>query len=90
MPENIVFFFYLTISVDSDEMQSRECSIMLHFILVFTVCKSFHSGFPEYKGLINVINGFFSDHIVTRDRGAAGSSLTGVTALWSLSKTHLS
>ena len=24
------------------------------------------------------------------DRGAAGSSLTSVTALWSLSKTHLS
>ena len=27
---------------------------------------------------------------LTRDRGATGSSLTGVTALWSLSKTHLS
>ena len=27
---------------------------------------------------------------LTRDRGAAGSSLTGVTALCSLSKTHLS
>ena len=27
---------------------------------------------------------------LTRDRGDAGSSLTGVTALWSLSKTHLS
>ena len=27
---------------------------------------------------------------LTRDRGAAGSSLTSVTALWSLSKTHLS
>ena len=27
---------------------------------------------------------------LTRDRGAAGSSLNGVTALWSLSKTHLS
>ena len=27
---------------------------------------------------------------LTRDRGTAGSSLTGVTALWSLSKTHLS
>ena len=27
---------------------------------------------------------------LTRDKGAAGSSLTGVTALWSLSKTHLS
>ena len=26
---------------------------------------------------------------MTRDRGAADSSLTGVTALWSLSKTHL-
>ena len=26
----------------------------------------------------------------TGDRGAAGSSLTGITALWSLSKTHLS
>ena len=25
-----------------------------------------------------------------QDRGAAGSSLTAVTALWSLSKTHLS
>ena len=27
---------------------------------------------------------------LTRDREATGSSLTGVTALWSLSKTHLS
>ena len=27
---------------------------------------------------------------LTRDRRAAGSSLTGVNALWSLSKTHLS
>ena len=27
---------------------------------------------------------------LTRDRGAAGSSLTGVIALWSLRKTHLS
>ena len=27
---------------------------------------------------------------LTRDRRAAGSSLTGVTALWSLSMTHVS
>ena len=27
---------------------------------------------------------------LTRDRRAEGSSLTSVTALWSLSKTHLS
>ena len=35
----------------------------------------------------------YSDSVVeclTGDRGAAGSSLTDVTALWSLSKTHLS
>ena len=30
------------------------------------------------------------EECLTRDRGAAGLSLTGVTALWSLSKTHLS
>ena len=27
---------------------------------------------------------------LTRDREVAGSSLTGVTTLWSMSKTHLS
>ena len=27
---------------------------------------------------------------LTQDRGVSGLSLTGVTALWSLSKTHLS
>ena len=27
---------------------------------------------------------------LTRDRGTAGSSLTGITVLWSFSKTHLS
>ena len=30
------------------------------------------------------------EECLTGDRGTAGSSLTGVTALWSLSKTHLS
>ena len=30
------------------------------------------------------------EECLTRDQRAAGSSLTGVTALWSLSKTHLS
>ena len=32
-----MYFFYLTNSVDPDEMQSLEWSIMLQFILVFTV-----------------------------------------------------
>ena len=39
-----------------------------------------------YK-LENVVS---KQNVLTRDRGAAGLSLTGVTALWSLSKTHLS
>ena len=33
---------------------------------------------------------WLSGRVLTRDREAAGLSLTGVTALWSLSKTHLS
>ena len=47
---------------------------------------------------IFLVNAFFFSRVrsgsviecLTRDRRAAGSSLTGVTALWSLSKTHLS
>ena len=49
---NIVLFF--TYRVDPDEMQSRECSIMLHFILVFTVCKSFHGFFDHIKLIAHV------------------------------------
>ena len=33
---------------------------------------------------------WLSGKCYTRDQGAAGSNLTAVTALWSLSKTHLS
>ena len=33
---------------------------------------------------------WLSGRVLDRDREAAGSGLTGVTALWSLSKTHLS
>ena len=40
------------------------------------------SGFRERSGSVV--------ECLTRDRGAVGSSLTGVTALWTLSKTHLS
>ena len=45
--------------------------------------------------LLNLLNKLWerSGSVVqclTRDGGAAGSSLTGVTAVWSLSKTHLS
>ena len=37
-----------------------------------------------------IIYSFVVVECLTRDRRAAGSSLNGVTALWSLSKTHLS
>ena len=43
---------------------------------------SAHAGTRERSGSVV--------ECLTRDRRAAGSSLTGVTALWSLSKTHLS
>ena len=43
------------------------------------------------KGSCNIkFDGSSVVECLNRDRGAAGSSLTGVTALWSLSKTHLS
>ena len=38
----------------------------------------------------NKLNGGSVAECLTQDRGAAGSSLTGITALWSLSKKHLS
>ena len=47
----------------------------------------------ENDNIFKVFLGERSGSVVeclTRDRRAAGSSLTGVTALWSLSKTHLS
>ena len=52
------------------------------------LCKHVHHNKP-----VSVVNRERSGSVVeylTRDRRAAGSSLTGVTALWSLSKTHLS
>ena len=51
-----------------------------------------HEKYPLYKEEPrNVLEGSGSVvECLTRDRGAAGSSLTGVTALWSLSKTRLS
>ena len=44
---------------------------------------------PFLKGCVRERSGSVVE-CLTRDRRAAGSSLTGVTALWSLSKTHLS
>ena len=42
------------------------------------------------KQLFTLILGSSVVECLTRDRGAASSSLTVVTALWSLSKAHLS
>ena len=44
--------------------------------------RTIHFSFGERSGSVV--------ECLTRDRGAAGSSLSGVTALWSLSKTHFS
>ena len=48
---------------------------------------------PTIVGILILMSRERSGSVVeclTRDRGAAGSSLTGVTVLWSLSKTHFS
>ena len=57
---------------------SRVCDISCFFFCFFFVFVFFR----ECSGSVV--------ECLTWDRGAAGSSLTGVTALWSLSKTHLS
>ena len=44
--------------------------------------------FHENKILTKISD--FTVSFLTQDRGVAGLSLTGVTGLWSLSKTHLS
>ena len=49
----------------------------------------FFSGTKRARALARERSGSVVE-CLTRDRRAAGSSLTGVTALWSLSKTHLS
>ena len=54
-----------------------ECSVEIKVLL-----NSFPASGRERSGSVV--------ECLTRDRGATGSSLTGNTALWSLSKTHLS
>ena len=59
-------------------------------------CLKFCIGLEKIIILLNIRSNSFMERsgsvveCLTRDRRAAGSSLTGVTALWSLSKTHLS
>ena len=48
-----------------------------------------HSGLTRIQIVFEFFNGSTVE-CLTQDRRARGSSLTGVTALWSLSKTHLS
>ena len=52
------------------------------YLITWTVYPSIRLGNRERSGSVV--------ECLTRDRRAVGSSLTGVTALWSLSKTHLS
>ena len=54
-------------------------------------CPTFLKG-VKFKLTIVMLSSGSVVHVecLTRDQGAAGSSLTSITALWSLSKTHLS
>ena len=53
------------------------------------VCRVMIDFRPRQKKIFRERSGSVVE-CLTRDRRAAGSSLTGVTMLWSLSKTHLS
>ena len=81
--KNVFFCLKFFYSVDPDEMLHHAA-----FHMGFRCKKYPFRVFPKYKVLL------FSHHSVveclTQDRGAAGSSLTDVTALWSLSMTSLS
>ena len=63
-------------------------------LLISDTARRKFSAAVDKQNLIAQTGKFTDDFVVvdclTRDRGAAGSSLTAVTALWSLSKTHLS
>ena len=87
-----------TIIIDEISMVSHETFLNIHRRL--NEIKGVHEGI--FFGNLNVIAlgdlfqlppvppGSSVVECLTGDREAAGSSLTGVTALWSLCKTHLS
>ena len=65
----------------------------LIFFCDFSIISNVLFNNHEYQNEITLTLGERSGSVVeclTRYRGAAGLSLTSVTALWSLSKTHLS
>ena len=81
-------------------LMGRKESIQTNKQTIQTCLHSYLVGLKAYFLFIclcisssSILDGERSGSVVeclTRDRRAAGSSLTGVTALWSLSKTHLS
>ena len=68
---------------------------VITYVNHYTCVKS-HLRRDFYRNSIDFYTGHYREvgssvvECLTRDRRAAGLSLTGVTALWSLSKTHLS
>ena len=67
---------HISSCMDAHSNQNLSCPLHIGFFMPNSNLRREHSGSVE--------------ECLNRDREAAGSSLTGVTALWSLSKTHLS
>ena len=80
-------FTDILISCTSREFLTSQKCLLMQFAKI-----KFSGKFPNLQYIIstNLERSGSVVECLTRDRGAAGSSLTGVTALWSLSKTHLS
>ena len=60
------------------------------FNIIHIICENYIKKYLEYYAKHSLFKGSAVAQCLTRDRRAGGSSLTGVTALWSLSKTHFS
>ena len=65
-------------------MTLEHVSIQLSLTVEFCILLLFSKGLTEVRERSGSVV-----ECLTQDRRAVGSSLTGVTALWSLSKTHL-
>ena len=77
-------------SVDPEQMAPIGAVLYGSTLFAIEASLTFQQATIAATGALRVNPGSSVVECFTRDREAAGSSLTGVTALWSLSKTHLS
>ena len=72
------------LKTENTKVESKLKAVSVIFVFIYCMCSTYpqvyEEAYMEYSGSVV--------ECLTRDQEAVGSSLTGVTALWSLSKTH--